>query len=122
MFTMSNRFVVFPAFFFFLFYFSLFLFCIYYQFIPVEDLCVDLLLLWISLSFSGGFLAEDFFFPFVFIFALGASMSEGVFESFGRSGYSLYNLQERRFYPKRQFLPSTKDRASESRVMHDPYP
>ena len=67
MFTMSNRFVVFPASFFFLFYFSLFLFCIYYQFIPVEDLCVDLLLLWISLSFSGGFLAEEFFLFYFFL-------------------------------------------------------
>ena len=63
MFTMSNRFVVFPASFFFSFFFSLFLFCIYYQFIPVEDLCVDLLLLWISFSFFGGFLAEEVFFP-----------------------------------------------------------
>ena len=67
MFTMSNRFVVFPASFFFSFFFSLFLFCIYYQFIPVEDSCIDLLLLWISFSFSGGFLAEFFcFFCFCF--------------------------------------------------------
>ena len=77
---------------------------------------VDFLFFFWRVSCRGGF------FPFVFIFALGASMSEGVFESFGRSGYSLYNLQGRRFHPKRQFLPSTKDRASESRVMHDRYP
>ena len=35
-------------------------------------------------------------------------MSECVSDSFGRSGYSLYNWQGRRFHPKRPFLPSTK--------------
>ena len=33
-----------------------------------------------------------------------------------------YNWQGRRFHPKRPFLPSTKDRPSESRPMRDRYP
>ena len=46
-----------------LFSFSPFFFCIYYEFILAEDLCVHLPLLLISLSFSGGFLVKRFF-PF----------------------------------------------------------
>ena len=48
------------------FYFSFFCFCIYYEFILAEDLCVHFPLLLISLSFSGGFLVEEFFFFFFF--------------------------------------------------------
>ena len=40
-----------------------FFFCIYYEFILAEDLCVHLPLSLISLSFSGGFLVEKVF-PF----------------------------------------------------------
>ena len=36
-------------------------FCIYYEFILAEDLCVHLPLLLISLSFSGGFLVKKVF-------------------------------------------------------------
>ena len=38
-----------------------FFFCIYYEFILAEDLCVHLPLLLISLSFSGGFLVKKVF-------------------------------------------------------------
>ena len=37
-----------------------FFFCIYYEFILAEDLCVHFPLLLISLSFSGGFLVKVF--------------------------------------------------------------
>ena len=47
-----------------LFSFSPFFFCIYYEFILAEDLCVHLPLLLISLSFSAGFLWRSFF-PFL---------------------------------------------------------
>ena len=47
-----------PCFFFF--------FCIYYEFILAEDLCVHLPLLLISLSFSGGFLVKKVFPIFLF--------------------------------------------------------
>ena len=47
-----------------LFSFSPFFFCIYYEFILAEDLCVHLPLLLISLSFSGGFLVKKVFSPF----------------------------------------------------------
>ena len=40
--------------------FSFFSFCIHYEFILAEDLCVHLPLLLISLSFSGGFLVKVF--------------------------------------------------------------
>ena len=51
-----------PFFFVFcLFSFSPFFFCIYYEFILAEDLCVHLPLLLISLSFSGGFLVKKVF-------------------------------------------------------------
>ena len=54
-----------PSPFVFCFSFSpfLFFFCIYYEFILAEDLCVHLPLLLISLSFSGGFLVKKVF-PF----------------------------------------------------------
>ena len=79
-------------------------------------------LLLISLSFSGRFLVKEGFLLCFHFFALGASVSECVSDSFGRPGYSLYNWQGRRFHPKRPFLPSTKDRPSESRAMRDRYP
>ncbi len=41
--------------------FFFFFFCIYYEFILAEDLCVHLPLLLISLSFSGGFLVKKVF-------------------------------------------------------------
>ena len=66
--------------------------------------------------------SEGGFSFFVFIFALGASVSECVSDSFGRSGYSLYHWQGRRFHPKRPFLPSTKGRPSEIRAIRDRYP
>ena len=40
---------------------SFFFFCIYYEFILAEDLCVHLPLLLISFSFSGGFLVKKVF-------------------------------------------------------------
>ena len=79
-------------------------------------------LLLISLSFSGGVSSEGGFSPLFSFFALGVSVSGCVSDSFGQSGYSLYNWQGRRFHPKRPFLPSTKDRPSESRAMRDQYP
>ena len=79
-------------------------------------------LLLISLSFSGGSLVKEVFLLCFHFFSLDASVSECVSDSFGRSGYSLYNWQGRRFHPKRLFLPSTKDRPSESRAMRDRYP
>ena len=88
-------------------------------------ICVYLLpLLLISVCFSGGFLVKEIFvlcFPDGSL-SLGASVSECVSDSFGRSGYSLYSWQGRRFHPKGPFLPSTKDRPSESRAMRDRYP
>ena len=69
---------------------QVFPFCLYYEFILAEDLCVHLPLLLISLSFSRGFLVKEVFLLTVFIFTLGANVSlECISESFGRSGYSL---------------------------------
>ena len=69
-------------------FFSSFFCCIYYEFILAEDLCVHFPLLLISLSFSGGFLVKEVFFPLFFkIFALGARVSKCISESFDQSGY-----------------------------------
>jgi len=129
--------------------FSFFFFCIYYEFILAEDLCVHLPLVdfpfffW-RVSCEGGF----FFFPFL-IFALGAKVSECIFESFGRSGYIPCRIskdggfirRDRSFHLPRinphsehRFpAPSSKEgcrkpvlgvwvQPSESRAMRDRYP
>ena len=59
-------------------------FCIYYEFILAEDLCVHLPLLLIYLSFSGGFLVKEVFSFFNFNLCTG---SKCISESFGWSGY-----------------------------------
>ena len=70
------------------FFFSFFIFCIYYQFILGEDLCLHFPLLLSSFSFSGGFLVKEVFTLFlILIFALGAKVSKCISESFGRSAY-----------------------------------